>query len=327
MTQLALGTTVATRTGVTLRRHRDAPAAPSVAARSLGDRWWRRQRVAGYLFLIPYGAAFGMFIVLPFAVSLALAFCQYDLTAQRPPKFVGLRNFTEALNDPFFWKAVLVTFRYVAWIIPMQLVLSMLLALGMDAMTRGRNTVRAMLFLPGMFSIAVTGILWQWFYNQEFGLFNYLLRKAHLPAIPWLASPDVAMLAIVLMTLWWTVGGSAAVILTGLQQIPRQIIEAAAIDGANRWQSFWKVTLPMLKPVLLFMVVMNTIGAFQMFAQSMLLTAGGPEMTTRGVVTLIYDTAFGNYRLGYGAAISWLLFLIIAGFSLIQYRLIRRVAE
>lgn len=287
----------------------------------------QRRRWLEYVYLLPYGTAFLMFVALPFVVSLALAFCQYDLTTERPPKFVGLRNFSEALSDPFFWKAVGVTFRYVAWIIPTQIVLCVLLALGMNAMVNGQRTVRALLFLPGMFSIAVTGILWQWFYNQEFGLFNYLLKIIRIPAIPWLSSEQIAMPSIVLMTLWWTVGGSAAVVLTGLQQIPSQINEAAAIDGANPWQRFWQITLPMLKPVLLFMVVMNTIGAFQMFAQATLLTAGGPKQATRGVVQLIYDTAFGDYRLGYGAAISWLLFLLIAGFSLIQFRLIRKVAD
>jgi multiple sugar transport system permease protein len=281
----------------------------------------------GYLYLAPYGTAFALFVALPFVVSLALAFCQYDLTTQRPPKFVGMRNFTEALTDAFFWKAVGVTFRYVIWILPTQIILSMLLALGMNAMTGGQRTVRALLFLPGMFSIAVTGILWQWFYNVEFGLFTFLLKKVGLSAIPFLSSKSLAMPSIVFMTLWWTVGGSAAVLLTGLQQIPAQINEAARIDGANAWQRFWGITLPMLKPVLLFMVVMNTIGAFQMFAQAYILTAGGPEMTTRGVVSLIYDTAFADYRLGYGAAISWLLFLIIATVSLIQYGIIRKVAD
>lgn len=287
-----------------------------------------RTYLVGYLFLVPYAASFLTFVALPFVVSLVLAFCQYDLTSRSAVRFVGLRNFQEALfGDPFFWRAVGVTLRYVVWIIPTQLVLSMLLALGMHAMTRGRDTVRALLFLPGMFSIAVTGILWQWFYNQEFGLFSYLLRLVGLKPIPWLSNADLAMPSIVLMTLWWTVGGSAVVILTGLQQIPAQLFEAAAIDGASAWQTFWKVTLPMLKPIVLFMVVMNTIGAFQMFAQAMLLTGGGPEMKTRGVVQLIYDTAFADYRLGYGAAISWLLFLMIAGFSMIQHRLIRRVSE
>lgn len=286
-----------------------------------------KRSLSGYLYLTPYGIAFLMFVALPFVVSLALAFCQYDLTTKRPPQFVGLRNFTEALTDAFFWKAVGVIFRYVAWMIPSQIILSMLLALGMNAMMGGQRMVRALLFLPGMFSIAVTGILWQWFYNEEFGFFTYLLRLVGLHSIPWLTNTTLAMPSIVLMTLWWTVGGSAAVLLTGLQQIPAQITEASRIDGANAWQRFWMITLPLLKPVLLFMVVMNTIGAFQMFAQAFILTAGGPEQTTRGVVSLIYDTAFGDFRMGYAAAISWLLFLLIAAFSLFQYRILRRVAD
>lgn len=288
----------------------------------------QRRSYWGYLYLAPYATVFMMFVALPFVVSLVLAFCQYEAASGRPPTFVGFRNFSEALQNEFFWKAVLVTFRYVAWIIPTQLILSMLLGLGMNAMMeRGQRTVRALLFLPGMFSIAVTGILWQWFYNEEFGLFTYLLRKVGLSSIPWLTNKSLAMPSIVIMTLWWTVGGSAAILLTGLQQIPSQINEAARIDGANAWQRFWQITLPLLKPVLLFMVVMNTIGAFQMFAQAFILTGGGPEMSTRGVVSLIYDTAFGDFRMGYAAAISWLLFLLIAGFSIIQYRILRRVAD
>lgn len=286
-----------------------------------------KRHLAGYVFLAPYLIVFSAFVVLPLIVATVLAFCQYDLTSQSKVRFVGFRNFAEALGDKWFWRAVLVTLRYVVWIIPTQLVISMLLALGMNAMTRGRNTVRAMLFLPGMMSISVVGILWQWFYNGEFGLFNYLLKQIGLGPIPWLANTNLAMPAIVTMTIWWTIGGSAAVLLTGLQQIPQQINEAAAIDGATSWQRFWKITLPMLRPVMGFMVVMNTIGAFQMFAQAMMLTNGGPEMSTRGVVSLIYTTAFADYRLGYGAAISWLLFLLIAGFSLVQFRILRRISE
>jgi multiple sugar transport system permease protein len=291
----------------------------------------RRAQAAGYLFLVPYTASFVTFVMFPFVLSLVLAFCQYDLTSKESVQFVGLSNFKEAFGDRFFWMACGATFRYVAMIIPAQLVVAMLLALGMHAMTRGRDTVRALLFMPGMFSIAVVCILWGWFYNQEFGLFTYLLRIIGLPSVPWLTNRDLVMPSIVAMTIWWSVGGSAVVILTGLQQIPPQLFEAAAIDGASKWQTYWQVTLPMLKPVVLFMVVMNTIGAFQLFAQPVLLApggvAGGPEMRTRGVVQLIYDTAFANYRLGYGAAISWLLFAMIAGFSLIQYRILRRGTE
>src|SRR5207248_7577629 len=134
------------------------------------------------------------------------------------------------------------TFRYAAMIIPAQVVLAMLLALGMNAMTRGRNSVRAVLFLPGLFSIAVTAILWQWFYNQEFGLFTYLLRKINIAPIPWLSNTSLAMPSIVIMTLSWTVVGSAAVLLTGLQEIPREIIEADRSDGATPWQGCWSIT-------------------------------------------------------------------------------------
>ncbi len=294
---------------------------------------FHRRRWTGYLFLAPFAAAFTLFVLVPFVCALGLAFCQYDLTTQRPMRWIGLRNFYEAVHDRFFWKALGVTFTYAAWVVPTQLLLSLLLAMGMNAMSRGdrgdcgQRIVRAMLFLPGIFSIAVAGILWQWFYNREFGLFNYLLRTIGIDGVPWLSDVRWAMPSIVLMTLWWTIGGSAAVVLNGLQQIPRPILEAAEIDGASPAQRFWFITLPMLQPVLLFMVLMNTIGAFQMFGQAVLLTGGGPEMSTRGVVSLIYDTAFGDFRLGYAAAISWILFLIIIGFSVIQFRILRRFAR
>lgn len=283
------------------------------------------RHLPGYLFLVPYGVVFVAFVIVPFVVSAVLAFGQYDLTAETGYHFVGLRNFKEALfEDPAFPRAVFVTCKYVVFIIPLQMVLSMLLALGMHALTTGQHTVRMLLFLPGMFGIAVTGVLWQWFYNSEFGLFNHLLMSIGLPKVQWLADGNIAMLSIVVMTLWAGLGGSAVMILTGLQQIPSAIFEAARIDGASSWRTFWSITLPMLKPVLIFMVIMNTIGAFQMFGQAVLLTGGGPEMQTRGVVQLIYETAFGTYRLGYAAAISWLLFMLIGVFSLVQSVLVRR---
>lgn len=286
------------------------------------------RHLPGYLFLIPYALLFASFVVLPFIVSAVLAFGQYDLTAQSGYHFVGLKNFSEALReDPAFPRAVYVTCKYVLFMIPLQLILSVLLALGLHALTAGQHTVRMLLFLPGMFGIAVTGVLWQWFYNSEFGLFNHLLGSVGLPRVRWLADGNLAMLSIVVMTLWSTLGGSAVIILTGLQQIPTAIFEAARIDGASAWREFWSITLPMLKPVLIFMVIMNTIAAFQMFGQAVLLTGGGPEMQTRGVVQLIYDTAFGTYRLGYAAAISWLLFLLIGGFSLVQSLLVRRYGK
>lgn len=287
-------------------------------------RRFRRKQIGSYLFIAPYAVSFAGFIILPFLVALVLSFLQFDLTSQESVRFVGLRNFTDALQDVYFWKAVRATFSFVVLMVPPMLILSTLLALGLYAMGRGRNTIRALLFLPGMLNVAVAAILWQWFFTDTFGLFNFLLRELGFEhGLPWITSRALAMPSIVLMSLWWSIGGSTIIMLAGLQQIPGQLYEAAAIDGANRWQTFRAITLPMLKPVLLFLTIINTIGAFQVFAQPFLITSGGPELATRGVVQYIYETAFQNYRLGYGAAMSWLLFAFIAVFSLLQYRFLR----
>lgn len=284
----------------------------------------RPRRLAEYLFLAPYTAAFCGFIVLPFLVALVLAFVDLDLTSQEGPKFVGTGNFREALADPYFWKAVVATFSFVVLAVPSTIILSVLLGVGMHAMTGGRNAVRALLFLPGMLNVAVAGILWQWFYNGEFGLFAHLLGEMGFEPIPFLADRHLAMPAIVVMTLWWSIGGSAVLVLAALQQIPGQIYEAASIDGASSWRKFWSVSLPMIRPVLMFIIVINTIGAFQVFGQPFMLTKGGPELATRGVVQYIYETAFNNYRLGYGAAMSWLLFVIIGVFTVMQHFILRK---
>ena len=181
---------------------------------------------------------------------------------------------------------------------------------------------RAMYFLPVLISISVAGILWRWFYNNEFGLFNAFLSGVGMK-IPWISDTRWAMKSIVFMTVWWAVGGPMVVFLAGLQQVPRHYYEAASIDGAGPMRQFWSITLPLLRPVLLFVTVMNIIGSFQVFGQTFMITRGGPEHSTRVLVQYIYETAFTEYRMGYGAAMSWLLFLCIAVFSAIQFRLMR----
>lgn len=287
----------------------------------------RRTRIgfaAQYLFLAPYTAAFLGFIVLPFGVVFVLAFVKLDLASQDPAAFVGLGNFREAMRDQYFWRAMGATLYFVVLAVPLMLAVGLALAVGMHVMTLGRNWVRALLFLPGMLNVAVAAILWQWFYNGEFGLFNYWLTEWGLPRVPFLSSKLLAMPAIVVMSVWWTVGGSAILLLAALQQVPDEVYEATQIDGAGVWTRFWSISLPMIRPVLLFVTIINTIGAFQVFGQPYLMTRGGPELATRGVVQYIYETAFNNYRLGYGAALSWLLFLCIAVFAIVQYLVIRR---
>lgn len=284
----------------------------------------RLREACAYLFLVPFAGSFFGFIILPFFVALVLAFVKLDLTSREPASFVGLKNFREALSDQYFWKALWATFYFVVMAVPATVVLATALAVGMHSMTnrRGRHTVRAMLFVPGMLNVAVAAILWQWFYNGEFGLFNHYLEQWGIGRVPWLSSRGMAMPSVMIMTLWWTVGGGAILLLAALQQIPEELWEAAALDGAGPWQRLWRVSLPLIRPVMLFVTILTTIGSFQIFGQPFLMTRGGPELATRGVVQYIYETAFNNYRLGYGAAMSWLLFMIIAVFSLIQVRLI-----
>lgn len=290
-------------------------------------KYHAKRRWGGLIFLAPYVASFLVFIVAPLLFALVLAFMQFDLTARDKIQFIGLKNFQDALNDPHFWQALKATLGFVVLMVPGLVIFALAAAIGLNAMGKGRNAVRAMIYLPGMLNVAVTTILWRWFYDGQFGLFNFVLKNLGLDAMPWLSERSFANPSIVLMSLWWSMGGTCIVLLAALQQIPRAIVEAAGLDGATGGKMFSQITLPLLRPVLFFVVITSTIGGFQVFGQSFLLTRGGPELATRGLVQYIYETAFNNYRMGYGAAMGWLLFLVVAVLALVQFKILhRRVA-
>ncbi|HEV2473001.1 MAG TPA: sugar ABC transporter permease [Chthonomonadales bacterium] len=283
----------------------------------------RAARWSAYLFALPYLVLFSGFVALPLGYGLALSLFRSELLSTRPPVFIGLANYREALTDEYFWMALRATIRFALLATPTTVALALAIATAISRAPAARQTIyRAAYFLPGLITISVAGLLWRWFYNSEFGLFNAYLAPLGLKP-PWLTNGTWAMSSIVLMTVWWTVGGPVVVLLAGLHQVPRQYTEAASLDGASFWQSYRMVTLPLLRPVLLFVVVLNTIGAFQVFGQTFMITRGGPELLTRSLVQYIYETAFNNYRMGYAAAMSWLLFLLIALFSFAQFRLLK----
>jgi len=284
----------------------------------------QQKTLTGYMFMLPYALAFLCFLVLPILVAGGLSVMQFDLTSKETTHFVGAQNFVEVYHEDYFRQALVATLRYVVWMIPCLLLTSLGIALGLNSMSRGRNMVRALIFLPGMFTIAVTALIWRYFYNLEFGFFNFVIKHFGGQPVPWLSDKAFAMPSIVLMSLWAAAGGTSIIILTSLQQIPKMYFEAASLDGANVWHLFKNITLPLLKPVLLFVVLTSTIAAFQMFPQASLLTNGGPELSTRGVVQYIYEKAFQNYRLGYAASISWVLAVITMVFGMIQFLLMRR---
>jgi multiple sugar transport system permease protein len=263
-------------------------------------------------------------MILPLGYGLVLSFQKYEMLTREPPTFVGVENYREAIADPLFLKALWATLRFVVMAVPATVGLALLLAVGIDSLPDRRAAIyRLCIFIPTMITISVAGILWRWFYNSQFGVFNALLGTVGIEPINWITKKSLAMPAIVFMTVWWTVGGPTVILLAGLKQIPTAYYEAAAIDGAVGWRRFVHITLPLLRPVLLFVTVLNVIGAFQIFGQPFIVTRGEPELSTRVLVYYIYDTAFNFYRMGYGSAMSWLLFLIIAIFSIAQFRIAR----
>ncbi len=291
----------------------------------------RRRDWSGYIFLAPYLILFLAFLILPLIFGLGLSFTRYDMLTREPAKFIGLSNYTEALADPYFRNAMRVTALFVIMAVPLTVGLALLLAVGLEALpARQQNAYRLGIFVPTIITISVAGILWRWFYDTEFGVFNsYLARIGSTFDVavkyPWLTSKHWALPSIVIMTVWWTVGGPMVILQAGLKQIPDVYYEAAAIDGATGLRRFFSITLPLLRPVLLFVTVINVIGAFQVFGQPFIMPnpPGGPENSTRVLVMYIYQNAFNFYRMGYASAMSWLLFLVIVVFSAIQFRVLR----
>ncbi len=282
-----------------------------------------RSRITGYLFLLPYLILFVAFLLLPLLFGLGLSFMKYEMLTIERPKFIGAANYAEAINDPYFWKSLRATSLFVVWSVPLTIVIALALAVGIESIPGRRQGIyRLAVFMPAMITISVVGILWRWLYNGEFGLFNAVLAHVGIK-VPWITSPHWAMASIVLMSLWWCAGGPTVILIAGLKQIPQSYYEAAALDGAVGWRRFVYITIPLLKPVLLFVTVISVIGAFQIFGQTFIVTGGGPELYTRVLMQYIYETAFNNYRLGYGSAMSWMLFLVIVSFSVIQFRVMR----
>lgn len=281
------------------------------------------KRFSGYLFLAPYLVLFVTFLILPLVYGFWLSLMNYEMLSPEPPSFTGLSNYTEALSDEYFWQAMKATGLFVGLAMPLTIGLALLLAALIDSLPEKRQGIyRLLIFLPTMITITVAGLLWRWFFHSEFGLFNSLLARFDI-WVPWLTEPGWAMRSIVLMSVWWTIGGPMVILMAGLKQIPPSYYEAAAIDGATGVRRFYYITLPLLRPILLFVVVLNIIASFQVFGQTFIITEGGPELATRVIMHYIYDTSFNFYRMGYGAAISWLLFLVILAFSILQFRAFR----
>ncbi len=285
-----------------------------------------KETVAGYAFLMPNLIGFLVFTSLPVLASLGLSFVQWDLLSG-DPQWVGIANFVELTKDPFFVKYCWNTI-YLMLAIPLGMAGSLLLAIALNQKLKGTVFFRTVYFLPTICSGVAIFMLWRLIYNSNFGFFNMMISQfgdflgLKLTGPNWLTDESWAKPALIIMNVWQTVGGSNMILyLAALQGVPRDLYDAAEVDGATGWQKFWAVTWPQISPTTFFIAIMSLIGGFQAgFDQAYIMTGGGPNGSTTTIIYYIFKNAFEWYRMGYAAAISWVLFLIIFVFTVLNWR-------
>ena len=306
-----------------------AQPAPAKPARPR-TRHSRKQALVGWSFVLPFLLLFLVFMAGPILVSFITSFTDLRVTDIRSPlnvNFVGLENYTDVLGDPTFRKAAVNTAIYVLVTVPVTVGLGLLIALGLNqGVLRLRKVFRVGFFIPYVTAIVAVAVVWRIILGTDVGLVNGLLDQVGIDGPGWLSDSRYALGSIILMTIWRGVGLQMIIFLAGLQAIPTEYYEAAAVDGAGRWQKFRHVTLPTLRPTLLFATVVATIGLMQVFDEAYVMTQGGPLDATTTVLLHAYrEFGFGNY--GHTAAISYLLFLAIGILALVQFRWLRPNTE
>jgi multiple sugar transport system permease protein len=283
------------------------------------------EAIAGYLFVLPDVIGLSVFVVLPIATAVYLSF--HDWNGLSDPIFAGFDNFKGLFGDLAFWSSLRTTLVYVLIFVPSLLVVSLALAMLVNQKLKFTWFFRSAFFLPVMFSLVVASVVWGQIMQEKGGLLNNLLATLAIPPQPWLGSTSQALVAIVIVVLWQGVGYNMIIFLAGLQDIPSDIYDAAAVDGANAWSRFWRITVPLLRRTTVFVLITSLIAAFQAFDPMFVLTAGGPANSTTTTVFYIYQNAFSFLRLGYASAISLVLFLMILALSGLQLRVFRDTAD
>jgi len=284
---------------------------------------WRtksfREALTGYSFMAPTILVMATFTILPIAYAIFLAFHKVRILGEINYRFIGLKSFIRMMDDERVWIALKNTAEYVLIVVPIQTILALALALILNSQIKGKKTFRIIFFLPTVTSSAVLTLIFMWIYNSN-GLLNNILAFFGLPTYNWIGDPTVALKAIMLMNIWSTAPFFMVIYLAALQDISVSLYEAATIDGANKWDQLISITLPLLKPVTFFIVVMGVIGTFQLFDQSYIFSAGsgGPNNSTLTIVLLIYQYAFKSLDMGYAAALALMLAGVIMVATLIQ---------
>ena len=293
--------------------------------KSLWQRFWSRsnERI-GYLFIMPSLLHVIVFLFIPLAFSLYLSFTDWRGTNFQNAPWIGLENYEFMLEDRRFWNAMRNSAYYTLLSVPLGMAISLLVALVMNQKLKGVNFFRTLFFMPVISSWVAVSVVWITLLDPDVGVVNYVLTQFGLGKMNWLGDPNTAMPSIVLIAIWKGMGFQMVIWLAGLQAIPQELYEAAAIDGANRINAFWRITLPLLAPTTFFLTITGIIGSFQVFSPVYVITGGGPLGATDVVVHRIYLRAFEAFDMGYASAQAWVLFAVIFGLTLAQVLYRRR---
>lgn len=299
-----------------------SPAAP-INTKRPAHRGRRRLAVAGLLFVLPATVYIVGFQLIPVVYGLVLSFTNYSPLSRSGPEFVGFENFADVLADPRFLRSLLVTGQYVLLVLPALLILALALAMMVNRPFKGVGIFRSALYVPHIVSLTAVSMIWLWIYSSN-GAINGLLETIGLDPQTWLLDENAALPAVAVMRIWKALGSNMVLLLAGLQTIPGDLYEAARMDGAGAWARFRYVTLPGLRPMLVYVVAMDVIYLAQSFAEIFILTRGGPLGSTTVTNYLIYTEAFQYNSMGSASAMAFVLFALIAGVSLVWIRSITR---
>jgi len=284
-----------------------------------------RGRWGGFAFVAPFLFAYTFLLIYPLFRGIVTSFHRADLFGART--FVGLENYTRLFADPVFHQSLLNTFKLALLIVPPLTLMALGLALALNRATRSAAILRGLFFSSSVLSVTIVTLIWRFVLTPDAGLMAEVSQALGSDPIPWLSHPDLTIPALALTTIWWSIGLPMMLFLAGLQQIPEDIYEAASLDGASRWTTFRRITLPSLRRTLVLVVMLQTAAQLQIFGQAQLLTAGGPSGASRPIVLFIFEVSFGRWELGYASAAAEVLFMLILVLTLIQYFTVMRTKE
>src|ERR1700722_5506042 len=283
---------------------------------------FQRNKILPYLLVSPYIIYVMIFVMFPVLFCFFLTFHKWNIIA--PMHFIGVDNYTRLFRDRLFWKAIGNTLKFLLLHIPLQLIASLFPAQLLNQKIKAISFFRASFFMPVIVSGVVITILWQQLFGYDTGMINRMLTSAGLSKQGWLVNPDIAIYSIAIMATWKNVGLYVILFLVGLQTVPPQYYETAKLEGANRWQQFWHITLPMINPTIFLVVILSTIGGFSLFIEPYIMTGGGPLNQTLSAVLYIYKQAFQYYNMGYSATLGFFYALLIMLVVVVQKKMIEK---